>query len=81
VQNDLATFCALPVSIHCDLVVLAEASHALLSPAKAFRRMDPEPIENRCDVPIRLKPCEIADQLFCFNAGRLNDRGLWVTQT
>src|SRR5215468_1265946 len=61
-ERDLATLGPLAVAEHGDVVVLAEAAHALLRPGIAVPGLDAGAIEQARDLPIGHQPRQLTHQ-------------------
>jgi hypothetical protein len=62
-QNDFTAFHAFTFAVNRNSMVIAECSHAVLSPRVALCGPYTKPIENGCDLVIRQQTREIAYQL------------------
>src|ERR1700675_817467 len=65
VECNLATLGPLAVTIDLNLIVFAEAAHALLGPTIAVTGGLAGAVEQPCDLPIRHQPGQFANERYC----------------
>jgi hypothetical protein len=65
VECNLATLGPFPVTIDLNLIVFAEAAHALLGPTIAVTGGLAGAVEQPCDLPIRHQPGQFANERYC----------------